>query len=364
MRYVFVVQGEGRGHMTQAIALKEYLTKAGHEVSGVLIGKSAGRKIPDFFYEQIEAPAETFLSPNFVMDKQKQGLNLTHTIWYNLKNLEEYRRSLNLIDEHLKKWQPDLIINFYDPLIGIYSLKNKMSTPLICIGHQYFSLHPNFNFPAGNLVKKAVFQLFTRLTGYGSTAKLALSFKNFPDLPQKNLFIMPPLLRPEIKQLTTERQDHILIYILNSGYADEIRAWQIKHPEIKIKVFWDNHEFGDNYFPQPNLSFHLINAEKFLEALKTCRGFMSTAGFESICEAAFLGKPIFLRPTKKHFEQKCNALDAERSNIGIKDEYFDFDRFIKHIENYDTKQTEFKNWVEQAEKKFLEIIENKTKKQN
>ncbi len=363
MNYVFVVQGEGRGHMTQAIALKKYLQKAGHEVVGVLVGKSSGRKIPDFFYEQIAVPVETFLSPNFVMDKQKQGLNLSRTVWYNIKNLKEYRRSLSFIDKNLKKWQPDLIINFYEPLIGIYALQKKLVTPIISIGHQYFSLHPEFNFPSGQIIKKSLFQLFTRLTSHGSNAKLALSFKEFSHLPKKNLFVLPPLLRPEVTQLTAEQQDHILIYILNSGYATEIQVWQAKHPEVKMKVFWDNHEFGDDYSPQTNLSFHIISGDKFLDALKTCRGFMSTAGFESICEAAFLGKPVFLRPTKKHFEQKCNAIDAEHSNIGIKDDYFDFDRFMEHIDKHDNRQNEFKNWVNQAEKKFLEIIENETKKQ-
>ena len=49
MNYVFLVQGEGRGHMSQAIALYGILKKNGHEVSAVLVGKSPRRQVPAFF---------------------------------------------------------------------------------------------------------------------------------------------------------------------------------------------------------------------------------------------------------------------------------------------------------------------------
>ena len=34
MKVIFVVQGEGRGHLTQALALKQQLLREGHEVVG------------------------------------------------------------------------------------------------------------------------------------------------------------------------------------------------------------------------------------------------------------------------------------------------------------------------------------------
>ena len=36
MKVIFVVQGEGRGHLTQALALKQQLLREGHEVVKVL----------------------------------------------------------------------------------------------------------------------------------------------------------------------------------------------------------------------------------------------------------------------------------------------------------------------------------------
>lgn len=54
MRYLFIVQGDGRGHMTQAIALSDILRRNGHEVVEVLVGKSKVRVIPDFFIRKSE----------------------------------------------------------------------------------------------------------------------------------------------------------------------------------------------------------------------------------------------------------------------------------------------------------------------
>ena len=54
--FVFAVQGEGRGHLTQAIAVYEMLTQRGHQVKAVLIGSSSRREIPAFVKERIKAP--------------------------------------------------------------------------------------------------------------------------------------------------------------------------------------------------------------------------------------------------------------------------------------------------------------------
>ena len=40
MKILFIIQGEGRGHLTQALSLRQKLTDEGHQVVGVLVGKS------------------------------------------------------------------------------------------------------------------------------------------------------------------------------------------------------------------------------------------------------------------------------------------------------------------------------------
>ena len=44
MKVLFIIQGEGRGHLTQAMTMERLLMSHGHEVVGMLVGKSG------FFY--------------------------------------------------------------------------------------------------------------------------------------------------------------------------------------------------------------------------------------------------------------------------------------------------------------------------
>ena len=53
MKILFVIQGEGRGHLTQALSLRQKLADEGHEIVGVLVGKSPARRLPGFFSEKI-----------------------------------------------------------------------------------------------------------------------------------------------------------------------------------------------------------------------------------------------------------------------------------------------------------------------
>ena len=64
MKYLFIVQGEGRGHLTQSMTLEKILLDRGHEVVGIMVGKSRQRRVPDFFTDGVAAPVTYFESMN------------------------------------------------------------------------------------------------------------------------------------------------------------------------------------------------------------------------------------------------------------------------------------------------------------
>ena len=66
MKFLFIVQGEGRGHLTQSMTLEKILLDRGHEVVGIMVGKSPQRRIPDFFTDEVTAPVTYFESMNFM----------------------------------------------------------------------------------------------------------------------------------------------------------------------------------------------------------------------------------------------------------------------------------------------------------
>lgn len=97
MKFLFIVQGEGRGHLTQAITLESILRRSGHEVVEVLVGKSESRRLPGFFNRSIQAPIKQFVSPNFLPTHNNKRVNLTRSVLYNLMKLPTYAESIRFI---------------------------------------------------------------------------------------------------------------------------------------------------------------------------------------------------------------------------------------------------------------------------
>jgi uncharacterized protein (TIGR00661 family) len=351
VKYIFIVQGEGRGHMTQAISLRNLLVENGHEVIKVFIGKSRMRVIPDFFYEKIQAPVTPIDSPNFLVDKDKKGIRVFSSILYNLRRANVYLKSIKTIHDEVKRLKPDAIINFYEMLCGLYFLRYNPPIPHFCIGHQYYLYHPAFSFPKGFWLDKKLLSIHTRLSAARATKHLALSFSYQPDVPAKKIFVVPPLIREEILNASVDDQGYILGYVLNSGYIKEIAQWHETSMDVKVHLFGDGK--ADELELQNNLTLHKINDEKFIHYMCNCSAFASTAGFESICEAMFLNKPVMMIPTAGHFEQRCNAFDAEKAGAGFVAGSFKLAELSDYITTYNQNNAPFKQWVISAHKLFL-----------
>lgn len=359
MKFIFIVQGEGRGHMTQAISLFEMLHEMGHEVAAVCIGISERREIPSFIKEKLPCPLIKVESPNFVLDKKNKGILLGKTIQNNFLNLPIFLKSLREINELVAKYKPDIILNFYDLLGGIYNVCYRPDCKFWVIGHQYLSYHPDFPFPKGNILQKTLFKLNTYLTSMGADEFLSLSFRNLPKSKKNNLHILPPLLRKSIFDLHPENEDFLLTYIVNSGYSEEVLHYAKKNPMINIEAFWDKKGMPKQYTPLPNVIFHQVDDLLFLTKMAKCRGYVSTAGFESICEAMHLGKPVMMVPVKKHFEQACNALDANMAGAGIIAKSFDFGVFDNYLRSNVSATKSHSSWTSQFESIFAGILSNK-----
>ena len=356
MRALFIIQGEGRGHMTQALALSQILTEAGHEVTSMIIGTNKRREVPDYFKQKSDAKVHTVVSPNFFYDKGKKSINLWKTGLVNGLNIPQFLGQLRKINKIVKSEQPDVIINFYDILAGLYFGIYKPKVKRICIAHQYLAEDSSFPFAEGSPLQKRCFLLTNKLTSLNAHKKIALSFRNIkPD--SKTLTIAPPLLREEIFNLTPSKGDFILAYVVNPGYAYDLMEWHKQNKKIRLHCFWDNLDQKDEWSPWKNITFHHINDQKFLNYMKDCMGYVSTAGFESICEAMYLGKPVMMIPVEKQYEQACNALDAVKAGAGITNHQFVLDPFLKYLSTHETEAKKFKHWMGLNKTIILEALE-------
>lgn len=354
MRFVFIIQGEGRGHFTQALVMREMLMRRGDEVVEVLIGKSEARQVPNFFLQKINVPVLAFESPNFLPSAQNKRPSLAKSIYYNIRKLPVFVKSMRLLRRRVEELQPDMVLNFYELLTGLTYLFMPPDIPLICIGHQYMFLHDDYVFPRISHLELASLRFFTRLTSIGAARKLALSFYSFPNASKSRIIVVPPLLRKEVLQYKPVKGDYIHGYMLNSGYVLDIMSWHRMHPEIPLHFFWDKEMATETWEAMPGFTLHQINDVQFLNYMNGCKAYATTAGFESICEALYLRKPVLMVPV--HVEQRCNAYDAVRAGVGVEASEFDMDRLLQFLPSYRVNPI-FRLWVDSAEKRIIKEIE-------
>lgn len=356
LRFAFLVQAEGRGHMTQAISLFDILTRNGHEVACAFIGKSKRRNIPDFFRENIKSPIIQVDSPNFITDSDNKSIKLFPSIIYNARLLGKYFESMKLIDQKIQEYKPDVLINFYDVLGGFYFSLFKPNVKYVAVGHQFLADHPDFPFAGERPTERRLFLTNNKITGLGAVKKLALSFRPYEPVRYKRTVVVPPLIRKEVKELMPETQDFILGYMVNDGYGDDIIKWHENNKAVKVECFWDRKQVPDEYRPHENIVFHQLSGEKFKEKMRTCKGYISTAGFESICEAMYLGKPALMIPVNGQYEQACNAIDAVKAGAGMDHDRFDVQKLIDFLPDYQPLGSWYKTWADSVEERLLEEL--------
>ena len=117
-KFIFTVQGEGRGHLTQAISMTQIAREAGHEVVGYAVGSFQGRKIPSFFTKFIEdTPLIQYESPSINYGKGN-SVNLWKTATQAFTKFRTYWSSACQLEKFIEETRPDGIINFYESITG------------------------------------------------------------------------------------------------------------------------------------------------------------------------------------------------------------------------------------------------------
>jgi uncharacterized protein (TIGR00661 family) len=344
--------------MTQALALQRILEGAGHEVVAAFMGENPERPIPDFFRSSFSAPIHTYLAPVFVVDPVNKGVRPWDSLFQALRRFPQYWSQGPVLNRDVLAYRPDLLVNFYDLIGGLYSAIFRPAVPAVTIGHQFLFHHPEFQTPEERRFQSSMLRLNNFLTSLDAELRLALSFSPLHDLPARRIRVVPPLLRRDVLEARPTKGRHLLAYVLNPGYSEELLAWHKSQSDVELHCFWDKKDAPPAFSPRKGLTFHRLDGKTFLEFLITCRGFTSTAGFESVCEASFLGKPISVVPTYKHVEQLGNALDAERAGLAMWRRDFQLTEFLSSIEDWDySALDEYRGWVRRAPGIFLRLLE-------
>ena len=358
LNVLFIVQGDGRGHMTQALAIQRILLDAGHHICGILLGREPDQPIPDFFASKVTAPIVRYQSFAFFDNRANTAIDPLASFFGNLRRLPRVVSSLVLIRREIAARKPDVVVNFLEPLAGICYLLFRPGVPLACVANQYLFLHPDYEFPPGQRLDRFFIKLYARLTSFGASRRMALSLIRRPDRPT-GCSVIPPLLRAEILARPVEpMRPFFLIYFLKAGLRDQIIDWHKRHPEVELHCFTDQPQDADAVAFDDTLTFHRISEQKFLDLMVRCRGMVATAGYQTLCEAMYYGKPILIVPVGNHFEQSCNAHEAELLGAGLGATRFNLDPFLDYVPKHSSDAERFRSWVAEAPQRVLKVIES------
>jgi len=350
MKYLFVIQGEGRGHFTQALSLKSMLERNGHQVVAVMVGGSAKRTLPLFFTQKIDSEIIQFQSPDFLPTPKGRHSPLLISILFNLLLLPVYFLSMLTIRRTIREQKPDVVINFYELMCGFtYGLFNPRP-PMINVAHQYYFMTPSFRYSGEDKFQFRLLNFYSSLTTMNSLKILALSFRADDNLQYGKIAIVPPLLRQEVLQQEALDGDYIHGYMLNSGFANELTTWSNNNPKQPLHFFWDKKNVEQTKMLSPMLTMHKLSDTLFLRYMAGSKAYATTGGFESVCEAMYMQKAVLMVPL--HIEQECNVIDATRSGAGVSADEFDLDKLLNFVPTYQ-KSMEFNYWTRTAEAQFL-----------
>ena len=335
--------------MSQAMALKEYLNETGHTVDAVLLGTRSPDAVPEYFRKAFPDRLQTYQSPWFLRTPNKKGIYLGRTIGYNLIHSIAYFRSIAMIRKEIDAIQPDVIFNFYELLGALAMRKTAAGIRKIGLGHHFY-LHLNRSLcnrrPAWH---RTLLRMHTRLIIKSCNRVLALSFRK--EEGSDSIRVVPPLVRREFREMKHVPGDSYLVYLLQEGFFYDLVQLARNTPGFKADLFTSLNPAME--IPE-GIRLHPFDAKKFSNLMASCKGLISTAGFDTAAEAACQGIPLAVIPTRNHFEQKCNGADIQASGIGISVSHFD-QGILKQMEAKDSSV--YRAWVNLAGEMIIKGME-------
>ncbi|MCU7548315.1 glycosyl transferase [Chitinophagaceae bacterium LB-8] len=286
MKILYAIQGTGNGHVSRAGDIIPILQKHG-KVDVLISGTQSDLKLPyNVNY--------TCNGLSFIFGK-KGGIDYLET--YKRSNIKKLFKEVSSLP--VKEY--DLIISDFEPVSAwACFLKNK---PCIGLSHQNGVTCKQAPKPSKtDLIGKAVLNCYAP-----STYRYGFHFQPYA----KNIFT--PVIRQEVRNLSTENNGHYTVYLPAYGDKQIIRFLSC-FPEVQWQVF-SKHNSKEVEFD--NICIYPVNNRKFLESIASAEGVLCGAGFETPAEVLYLRKKLMVIPMKGQYEQQCNAAALKMLGVPV-----------------------------------------------
>jgi uncharacterized protein (TIGR00661 family) len=300
MKILYAIQGTGNGHISRAREIVPLLQQHG-EVDLLVSGTEAEVSLSQPLKYRFHGFSFVF-GTNGGVDKWAT---------YKIMDLPQLWRDM----QSLPLKQYDLVINDFEPVSAWACKMQKI--PAVSLSHQCSFVSPK----TPRLDK---WNYAEWLFKYYSPTKyhIGFHFERYDD------FIHTPVIRSEIRNLTTANNGHYTVYL--PAYDDKILVKYLSQSaDVPWQIFSKRQKTP---YQSGNVQVLPVNNEAFNHSLANCEGLLTGGGFEGPAEALFLQKKLMMIPMHGQFEQQCNALAA--SKMGVPVIYGIDDNFTSHINRW------------------------------
>jgi len=289
MKILFGIQATGNGHISRSTEIYKLL-KQHPEVTQLDVLISGGKA-------QMSLP--------FEVNYEYKGLSF----YYGKKGKISVLKSIgkaNFLSLAVGLWKVpfkeyDLIISDFEP-ISLWGAKIA-GVKSVGIGNMYSVTSKKLRRVKGNRTTK-----FFATVMCPTKNKIGMHFQKFDD------FIYYPVIRSEVREATVSNKNFTLVYL--NSFSDE-----------ELLKFFHSKSFTGNRFiiysktakyerTLNNCTIKPLNNESFVQDISNCSAVITAAGFQTVSEALYLGKKLFVIPIKKQSEQISNA--RELAEMGVR----------------------------------------------
>jgi uncharacterized protein (TIGR00661 family) len=285
LRILYAFQGTGNGHVARARDLVPRFA-AYAEVDVLVSG------------------LETEIELNFPVKYRKRGLSMVYdrhgavSYWKSLISNRPIRFLIDLIRLDVKAY--DLVIIDFEALTS-YSCTLK-GVRALQLSHQAAYWSKETPRPP------QVVRHWEWVLRYMSPSAYAIGF-HFDAFDR---FILPPIIRKEIRELNTVNAGHYTVY-LPSFHPSVLEKFFSQFSQDRFMIFAKESWVSTS----PNCTLFKANVDGFLASFKTCSGIICGAGFELPAEALFHGKKCIVCPIQGQYEQFANAAGIKRLGVDV-----------------------------------------------
>ncbi len=322
MKILYGLSGDGFGHSSRARSIIPYLEKKGHKLKILTYGRAV-KILKKQGFDVLEIYG---MEMKFKQAKLDKTSTTKESLKSFLTNIKKSKKIHSLMKESF-----DLCISDMEPLVPILSFWYRL--PLLSIDNQHRLVNLELKIPKKYLrdyrIAKFVTESFVaRADWYIITSFTKSKIKK---KYQGKTYIVPPIIRPEVKKLKAKKKNKILVYLTRKN-ARLLNILKNFNEEFVIYGY-------DVEKKQNNLIFHK-SGDKFLRDLAECKAIIATAGFTLISESLYLKKPYFALPLEGQFEQVLNALFLKNAKLGDyseKPEKEKISDFLANLKKYDER---------------------------